>query len=124
MKYSLLILMMLLLNGCAFIKEKPLSVKAGVQTAKWAVKWWLPRHQEKLAIKEKMEKVDLVFLGDSITHAWDHIGKKFWQKYYGKRNALNIGFSGDRTEHVLWRLNNGAVDGIDPMPYNHAQLIE
>ncbi|MCM8527350.1 MAG: GDSL-type esterase/lipase family protein [Lentisphaeraceae bacterium] len=95
-------------------KEKPLSVKPVVQDAKWAVKWWMPRHKEKIALKEKMGKVDLVFLGDSITHAFDNKGKEVWKKYYEKRNALNIGFSGDRTEHVLWRLNNGAVDGIKP----------
>ena len=95
-------------------QEQPLSVKPVVQDAKWAQKWWMPRHKEKLAKKEKMGKVDLVFLGDSITHAFDSKGKEVWKQYYEKRNALNIGFSGDRTEHVLWRLNNGAVDGIQP----------
>lgn len=95
-------------------QEQPLSVKPVVQDAKWAVKWWMPRHKEKLELKEKMGKVDLVFLGDSITHAFDNKGKEVWKQYYEKRNALNIGFSGDRTEHVLWRLNNGAVDGIKP----------
>ena len=95
-------------------QEQPLSVKPVVQDAKWAVKWWMPRHKEKLAQKDKMGKVDLVFLGDSITHAFDNKGKEVWKQYYEKRHAINIGFSGDRTEHVLWRLNNGAVDGIKP----------
>ena len=110
MKY-LLACLLLLCTSCALFKEKPLSVKAD---ARLTQKWWVSRHKQKLALKEKMGKVDLVFLGDSITHAWDAKGEKVWQKYYAKRNALNIGFSGDRTEHVLWRLNNGAVDGIDP----------
>ena len=122
MKYYLLGLV-LICTGCAQtqinfteekIKEKPLSILAEPQTALWSKKWWMPRHEEKLALKEKMGKVDLVFLGDSITHAWDNTGKEVWDNYYGKRNALNIGFSGDRTEHVLWRLNNGAVDDINP----------
>ncbi|NQY37220.1 MAG: transporter substrate-binding domain-containing protein [Alteromonadaceae bacterium] len=95
-------------------KEAPLSILPDVQREVWAIKWWMPRHQEKLALKEKMGQVDLVFLGDSITHAWDNKGKDVWNEYYSNRNALNIGFSADRTEHVLWRLNNGAVDGIDP----------
>ena len=56
----------------------------------------------------------MVFLGDSITHAWDNKGKKVWALYYAKRNALNLGFSVDRTEHVLLRLNNSAVDNINP----------
>jgi lysophospholipase L1-like esterase len=110
---SILLGALFIFSGCK-TAEAPLSVKPAVQDAKWAVKWWMPRHEEKLALKEKMGQVDLVFLGDSITHAWDSKGKKAWDKYYTKRNALNIGFSGDRTEHVLWRLNHGAVDGINP----------
>jgi len=97
--------------------DGPKSVKAEVQTARWAVKWWQKRHEEKLAAKKAMNnKVDLLWVGDSITHAWDDRRKAgpVWDKYYAKRNALNIGFSGDRTEHVLWRLRNGAVDGISP----------
>ncbi|NQZ57453.1 MAG: acetylglucosamine-6-sulfatase [Lentisphaeraceae bacterium] len=61
-----------------------------------------------------MGTVDLIFLGDSIIHFWENRGSSVWEKYYSKRNTLNLGFSGDRTEHVLWRLNNGAVDGINP----------
>ncbi|MGJ8679519.1 GDSL-type esterase/lipase family protein [Paraglaciecola sp.] len=99
---------------CAVSANKPLSIQPDVQTAEWAVKWWKPRHQEKLQLKEQMKQVDLVFLGDSITHAWDKKGKEVWQQRYAPLNALNIGFSGDRTEHVLWRLQHGAVDGIDP----------
>ena len=113
-KTALPLLSALFIFASCATKELPLSVKPVVQDAKWAQKWWMPRHKEKLALKEKMGKVDLVFLGDSITHAWDNKGQKVWQQYYAKRNALNIGFSGDRTEHVLWRLNHGAVDGINP----------
>lgn len=114
MKKLFVYLIVLLFAGHLTAEEKPLSIQPTVQDAKWAQKWWMPRHKQKLAVKDKMKKVDLVFLGDSITHAWDGKGKKVWEKYYTKRNALNIGFSGDRTEHVLWRLNNRAVDGIDP----------
>ncbi|MCM8534955.1 MAG: GDSL-type esterase/lipase family protein [Lentisphaeraceae bacterium] len=113
-KILLLALLTALTSCCSYFQEPPLSIIPVEQDAKWAVKWWMPRHKEKLEVKNKMEKVDLVFLGDSITHAWDNKGKEVWQQYYTKRNALNIGFSGDRTEHVLWRLNHGAVDGIDP----------
>ena len=37
-----------------------------------------------------------------------------WEEYYGKRKAFNIGFSGDRTEQVIWRLQHGEVEGISP----------
>lgn len=94
--------------------KMPLSVKPEVQTAEWAKAWWMPRHQEKLKEKEKLGEVDLLWIGDSITHGWEGGGKAIWEKYYAKRKPLNIGFSGDRTENVLWRLNNGAIDGISP----------
>jgi len=58
--------------------------------------------------------VDLVFIGDSITQGWEGAGSNVWQRYYGGRNAVNLGIGGDRTEHVLWRLENGNVDGISP----------
>ncbi|HAY79102.1 MAG TPA: acetylglucosamine-6-sulfatase, partial [Planctomycetaceae bacterium] len=41
-------------------------------------------------------------------------GKPVWEKYYAKRHAFNIGFSGDRTEQVLWRIDHGEVDDITP----------
>ena len=67
---------------------------------------WQNRHKamNKLA-KEK--KHDLLFIGDSITQGWEGKGKPIWEKFYGSRNALNLGISGDRTEHVLYRLNRG-----------------
>jgi beta-glucosidase len=53
-------------------------------------------------------------IGDSITHWWDKAGKKVWGQYYANRDAVNLAISGDRTEHVLWRLENGNIDGISP----------
>ena len=58
--------------------------------------------------------VDLVFIGDSITSGWESRGTKVWDKFYGKRNAANLGIGGDRTQHVIWRLNNGNLKGISP----------
>ena len=57
---------------------------------------------------------ELVFLGDSITHGWEGKGKEVWAKYYGQRKAANFGIGGDRTEHVLWRMDNGNFDGLKP----------
>lgn len=96
------------------VKTAPLAITSEIQTAKWAVKWWMPRHEEKLAERKAMKQVDLLFVGDSITHGWEQAGKETFEKYYKNRNTLNIGFSGDRTEHVLWRFQNGAIDDIDP----------
>lgn len=75
--------------------------------------WWMPRHQ---AIVERVKQgnVDMIFIGDSITHGWEKAGKSTWDEYYAKRNAVNMGFGGDRTQNVLWRLQNGEIDGISP----------
>ena len=68
--------------------------------------WWKNRHLD-MNKKANSGAHDLLFIGDSITQGWEGSGKEIWQKYYGKRKALNLGISGDRTEHVIWRLNNG-----------------
>ncbi len=75
--------------------------------------WWTLRHW---AVNERVRQgnVDMIFIGDSITHSWENNGKEVWQKYYGHRKAVNMGFSGDRTQHVLWRLDNGNIEGISP----------
>ena len=72
--------------------------------------WWKKRHGEK-ATQAKKQAHDLIFIGDSITHSWENAGKATWEKTYSKHKVLNLGFSGDRTEHVLWRLNNGELRG-------------
>jgi lysophospholipase L1-like esterase len=52
------------------------------------------------------------FVGDSITQAWESDGKNVWAEYYSKRNAINFGVGGDRTQNVLWRFEQGQLDGI------------
>ena len=90
------------------------ALKAEIQTAEWAQSWWMPRHKEKLAARKSRQQIDLIMIGDSITHGWEGGGRKVWGQYYAQRHALNLGFSGDRTEHVIWRLQHGEVDGISP----------
>ncbi|MBT4695041.1 MAG: GDSL family lipase [Planctomycetaceae bacterium] len=74
---------------------------------------WMTRH-ESFNKRVAQGKVDLVFIGDSITQAWEGNGKDVWAKYYGKRNAVNLGIGGDRTQHVIWRLDNGNLKDITP----------
>jgi beta-glucosidase len=83
------------------------------QDASWAVEWWRPRHEEKIEAATHTD-IDLLFIGDSITHGWEDQGTEVWREYYQDRNAFNLGFGGDRTEHVLWRLDHGAVAGMKP----------
>lgn len=64
--------------------------------------------------KDNPGPCDIAFIGDSITQGWEGSGKKVWEKYYAQRKCLNFGVGGDRTEHVLWRFENGQLDGIKP----------
>lgn len=84
----------------------------------WAVDWWLPRHEAKLAEirahREAGRRVDLVFLGDSITQGWENEGRAAWARHFARHNAVALGFGGDRTENLLWRLRHGALDGMAP----------
>ncbi len=57
--------------------------------------------------------VSLLFLGDSITDFWPRTGEVSWLKFAPHQPA-DFGISGDRTQHVLWRIKNGELDGINP----------
>lgn len=52
-----------------------------------------------------------LFLGDSLTERWD---QRLWDENLGKRGVLNAGVSGDRTEHLIWRLEHGNLAGPKP----------
>jgi lysophospholipase L1-like esterase len=64
--------------------------------------------------KEAGTNAQLIFVGDSITQGWEGNGKTAWDKYYAPRHALNLGIGSDHTQHVLWRLEHGNVDGLNP----------
>jgi len=74
---------------------------------------WMARYQA-MNDRAKQGHIDLIYVGDSIVQNYDTQGKDTWNRYYAPRNALNLGISGDRTEHVLWRLDHGNIDGISP----------
>ncbi len=93
---------------------------AAIPVSRLDTPWWRARHQEKLA-ELRGRRVDLVWLGDSITQDWEKQGPPewqdfapVWQRFYADRNALNLGFRGDNTGHLLWRMQNGELDGIRP----------
>ncbi len=76
--------------------------------------WWPKRHKEKIAQSKKEGNPDIVFLGDSITQGWEGAGKAAFDQHFGKYKTLNLGFSGDRTQHVLWRFYNGEWENLQP----------
>ncbi|MGJ8696378.1 MAG: GDSL-type esterase/lipase family protein [Verrucomicrobiaceae bacterium] len=67
---------------------------------------WMKRH-ESMNKNAAANQYDILFIGDSITQGWEGAGKSTWKKHYADKNALNLGISGDRTGHVIWRLQNG-----------------
>lgn len=62
----------------------------------------------------KLGQAELVFLGDSITAGWSGKGKEVWAQSWEPLKAANFGVGGDRTEHVLWRLQHGNYEGLKP----------
>ena len=76
---------------------------------------WMKRQDKIVAdVKAHAGACDLVFVGDSITQGWEGEGKEIWAQRYDQRHAVNLGISGDRTEHVLWRLEHDNLTGIAP----------
>jgi len=94
--YSLSIALTLMLTACqAADTPQPLSTQPVVHTADWAVEWWGPRHEAKLLEKDQAETpIEIVLLGDSITHGWEDDGKAIWDKFFGNYTTLNL-LSGD-----------------------------
>jgi beta-glucosidase len=74
-------------------------------------KWWRGNYERINADIKKMDgKVDVAFVGDSITARWNG---DLWKKHWGAYRAVNMGIGGDRTQNVLWRLENGQLDGYE-----------
>ena len=63
--------------------------------------WWMPQHERNVA-RVRQGSVDLLMIGDSITQGWRSEGRRVWERFYTRRRAVNLGFSSDRTEQVLW----------------------
>jgi len=86
-----------------------------VPAERLAEPWWKERFE---ATNRRLAQggVDLVFIGDSITQGWEDEGKPTWDELYGARKAVNLGFSGDRTQHVLWRLEKHGLEALAAAP--------
>jgi len=98
----------------------PRAPLAATPISRMDTRWWAQRHAAKL--KElRAAPPGLLWIGDSITQDWEKSGPPAWQDFqpiwrhfYGGRQAVNLGFKGDATSHLLWRLRNGQLDGIAP----------
>lgn len=92
------------------------AAPAGVDATVAAPQVGRPRfhelHESFLA-RAKAGPIGMVFLGDSITYGWTK-HPEVWEKYFGKYQPANFGIGSDRTQNVLWRIENGELDGISP----------
>lgn len=109
-RLSVLALLLSAMTVSVVAEEKPMhsAVKPVPREGRW-----MKRH-ESLNKRVAEGNVDLIFIGDSITQGWEGKGKNVWKKFYGDRKAVNLGIGGDRTQHVLWRLDNGNLYNISP----------
>jgi len=96
---------------------------------------WLAHHAKNIDNVKAAGGIDIALIGDSITQGWGggFDGTPFnaaWQKQFGGLKAVNLGIGGDRMEHILWRLDHGALDGAAPkvivlkIGVNNAPLIK
>lgn len=74
---------------------------------------WMPQHEANVALATK-GGIDVLFVGDSITKCWSREGRDVWTARFAPLHGGNIGISGDCTQHVLWRLQNGELENIQP----------
>ncbi|MBL9199802.1 MAG: GDSL family lipase [Opitutaceae bacterium] len=109
--------LLLLVPAILYVAATPAQAESAIEPRPRDAAW-VKRHEEFVAIA-KQGGVDVLFLGDSITDFWRRDdkrsgGKKIWDQHFAPLKAANFGISGDRTQHVLWRLENGELEGIAP----------
>ncbi len=119
---------LLLLPALAICAATPLAARpqashapaAPLATDRLDLGWWADRHAAILTKIATHPDPAVVLIGDSITNNYDKAiapDEDFaptWAAFYAPRRALNLGFSGDKTANVLWRLQHGEVDGLHP----------
>jgi lysophospholipase L1-like esterase len=110
----------LLPAGLLAAAPAPRPPLAATPLSRMDLPWWRARFEAKQQ-ELHSRPVDLLFLGDSITQNYEFTGPPawrdfapVWRRFYGDRNAINLGFRGDATSHLLWRIENGETAGIAP----------
>jgi hypothetical protein len=103
---------------CATAATRP--PPAALPLSRLDLPWWKQRFLEKQQALN-VAPCDVAFYGDSITQFFEQKGPEpwrnyapIWDRFYAGRKALNFGFKGDATSHLLWRIENGETTGISP----------
>lgn len=94
----------------------PVTPSAGF----WGGTSWLDTHEKLVAyVRANQGPVDVLLVGDSITQQWGSpldkgVLNEAWKKHFRGYKTINIGIGGDKTQNVLWRLDHGGVEGLEP----------
>ena len=117
------LLALLALSLAPTVTGGPASAKpapAATPISRMDLPWWRQRFEAKQA-ELRQGHVELVFYGDSITQNYERSGpepwrnfRPVWERFYGDRHAVNLGFIGDTTASLLWRLEHGEAEGVAP----------
>jgi len=77
--------------------------------------WWMQKHQSLVEYSQNYgEQIKVIFIGSSLVEYWGREGLAIWNERYAPVGSINYGIGGDKTENVIWRIQNGELDGISP----------
>ncbi len=90
----------------------PAAVRTSTPVPKLEERW--QQNHAHLVKSAHDGKIKIAFFGDSITHYWVETGGELWKSALLPLGAANFGIGGDKCEHILWRLQNGELEGMKP----------
>ena len=97
--------------GAEITQHKPELWPVVPSAGFWEGRTWLDTHANLVKVAQANKgPIDVLLVGDSITMQWGGA----WQKHFGNHKTVNIGIGGDKTQNVLWRLDHGGVEGLEP----------
>jgi lysophospholipase L1-like esterase len=112
---------MVLITACSkrpdYFRQVRIKTHTAVTPARIAfpeVQSWYWDRMEQVNKRLREGNVDILFVGNSITHGWESTGKTWWDQYFAPLNAVNMGFGWDWTQHTLWRLDHSDFSRITP----------
>lgn len=84
---------------------------------KWNTQHWVPARYKVVKANLLGKECGILFVGDSITEGWEREGKELWKSLFLPMKAINFGVSGDRTESMLWRIDDTKLAVKTPPKY-------
>jgi lysophospholipase L1-like esterase len=101
-------------SALCIVLSATLAAHAGAQNSAIVPAPFQPqRHAEFVATASRGD-IDCLLMGDSITDWWRRAGAEVFEKNFGTLKCANFGIAGDRTQGVLWRMENGELNGYTP----------